>query len=152
MPKQYIEIVVALVIAAASGLGLIEAGEYPGESSYVPLAVLIFSILLAVAWMAQSLVSLRRQAVALAIQRKEVVRFLLFASVAVGYGVCFYLVGFYTSTFLMIPLAAGLLGYRRWKVSVATAAVFLIVLNIVFNLLLKTPLPPELIFRLKEVL
>lgn len=152
MPKQYIEIGVALVIVVASALGMADARNYPGASGYVPIAVLIFSIILALIWIGQSIISLRRNAEPLSINRTGIVRFSIFSCVAVLYAICFSLIGFYTSTLLMIPLVSGLLGYRHWKVSFSTSVVFLVVLNLVFNLLLKTPLPPELIMRLKDLL
>ena len=152
MPKQYIEILVALIIVILSALGLVDAQKYPGESGYVPIVVLISSIILAVVWIGQSIVSVRRNAEALSFQRAETIRFAIFVGIAICYAFCFYLIGFYTSTFLMVPLVAVLLGYRRWRVLIPTAALFLVVLNLVFNLMLKTPLPPELLFRLKDIL
>jgi len=152
MPKQYIEIAVALIVVLASIWGVSDALNYPGESGYVPVAVLFFSILLAVVWIGQSFFSLRRRPEKLAVQRHEAKRFLLFSATAILYAICFGTIGFYSSTLLLIPFAAAILGYRHWKVSIPTAVVFLVVLNIVFNLLLKTPLPPELIFSLKGLL
>lgn len=152
MAKQYIEIVIALLVALAFGLGLLEAIDYPGKSGYVPVAVLIFSIILSIIWLGQSITSLRRTPEVLSVKRAEALRFAIFVSIAILYALGFYLVGFYTSTLLMIPITAGLLGFRRWKVTIGTAFVYLIILNVVFNLLLKTPLPPELIFRLKDML
>ncbi len=151
MPKQYIEILVALLIVIISALGMMDAAQYPGESSYVPVVVLSLSIVLSVVWIGQAVMSLRRHAEILSINRLELIRFLIFVSIAIVYGLCFYLVGFFTSTLFMVPIAATLLGYRQWKVLLPTAVVFLIILNLVFNFMLKTPLPPELLFRLKDL-
>lgn len=152
MPKQYVEIAVALLIAFASSLGLVEAIDYPGESGYVPIAVLIFSIILSIIWIGQSILSLRSTSEVLSIKRTELLRFVGFVAIAILYALGFYLIGFYTSTLLMIPIAAGFLGYRRWKTALTTAIVYLVILNIVFNLLLQTPLPSELVLKLKDML
>ncbi len=151
MPKQYIEILVALLIAIISAWGMTDAAQYPGESSYVPVVVLSLSILLSVVWIGQTVMSLRHCAETLSINRLEMVRFVIFVSIAIIYGCCFYLIGFFTSTLFMVPIAATLLGYRQWKVLIPTSIVFLIILNLVFSLMLKTPLPPELLFRLKDL-
>lgn len=68
MPKQYIEIIIALIVVIFSTLGLVDATNYPAESGYAPITVLTFSIILALNRMGHSAFSLRCHTSALALK------------------------------------------------------------------------------------
>jgi hypothetical protein len=145
---KIVELAVALVVLALAALGLADATEFPPTSAYLPIAVLGLTCLLSFAWAVQSVLAIRREPPTLRLDPAETRRLLTLAGLALLYALAIVHVGFFTSTFLFIPLAAFLLGYRSARGLIVSTAAFALLLYAVFGLLLRTPLPPELILRL----
>lgn len=145
---KVVELVVALVVVALAAAGIAEATEFPVASAYLPFAVLGLACGLGLAWAVQSVLAIRREPPSFRLDPAETRRLLTLAGLALLYAFAIVTIGFFTATFIFIPLAAFLLGYRSVRgLAIATAA-FALLLYAVFGLLLRTPLPPELILRL----
>ena len=145
---KVVELVIALVILALAAAGIAEATGFPVASAYLPFAVLGLTCLLSFAWAVQSVLAIRRERPSLRLDPAETRRLLTLAGLSLLYALAITEIGFFTSTFIFIPLSAFLLGYRSVRgLAIATAA-FALLLYAVFGLLLRTPLPPELILRL----
>lgn len=145
---KLVELVVALVILALAALGLVDAMGFPPTSAYLPISVLGLTCLLSLAWALQSLLAIRRERPTLRLDPAETRRLLTLAALSLLYALGIVYVGFFTSTFIFIPLSAFLLGYRSARGLVISTVAFALLLYAVFGLLLRTPLPPELILQL----
>lgn len=145
---KVVELVTALVILALAAAGIAQATGFPVASAYLPMAVLGLACFLSLAWAVQSILAIRREPPSFRLDPAETRRLLTLAGLSLLYAFAIVEIGFFTSTFIFIPLSAFLLGYRSAKgLAIATAA-FALLLYAVFGLLLRTPLPPELILRL----
>ena len=145
---KIVELVVALVILGLSVLGLVDTTGFPRASAYLPTAVLGLACALSLAWVVQSVLAIRRERPTLRLDPARTRRLLTLAALSLLYAVAIVGIGFFTSTMLFIPLSALLLGYRNAGGLVIATAAFAVLLYTVFGLLLRTPLPPELILRL----
>jgi putative tricarboxylic transport membrane protein len=145
---KIVEFVVALVVLALAALGLVEAAAFPRASAYLPTAVLGLTCVLSLAWAAQSVAGMVRERPRLRLDPAETRRLLTLAALSLLYAAGIVEVGFFTSTALFIPLSALLLGYRDARGLVISTVAFAILLYAVFGLLLRTPLPPELVLQL----
>ena len=148
MRKQYIEIIVALAIIVICGAGFLGVREYRGQSSLMPVVVLGLMALLSMIWLGQSLWQLRQSQETMRAEGPQLMRFVLFVAGVVLYVICLTYIGFFTATLLMVPLLSAALGYRNFKLTLPVSMAFVAILYAVFVLLLKIPLPPELISRL----
>lgn len=145
---KIVELAVALIVLVLSLLGLTEATGFTRASAYLPTAVLGFTAFLSVIWAIQSIIAIRREVPSFAVDPAEARRMVTLAVISVLYALSIGWVGFFTSTVVFLPLASVSLGYRNViGVAIATLA-FMALLYAVFHLLLKTPLPPELILEL----
>lgn len=145
---KIIELVVALVVVAFAALGLVEASGFPRASSYLPTAVLGLTCLLGLAWAAQSVLALRREPPTIRVDRTEARRLITLAVLAPLYVLAIEQIGFFTSTFVFLPLAGFALGYTSLRGLAVSTLAFMALLYAVFGLLLRTPLPPERLFQL----
>lgn len=145
---KIVELTVALIVFVLSALGLTEATSFTRASAYLPTAVLGFACFLSAIWAIQSVVSIRRERPALAVDPSEARRMITLAVLSALYALAIGWIGFFTSTIIFLPLAGVLLGYRNVIGLVIATAAFLALLYAVFGLLLNTPLPPELILQL----
>jgi len=75
-------------------------------------------------------------------------RFVLILAVGAAYVAGFVWLGFFTSTVIMVPAVAWMLGYREPKVILLTTLSITLVLYAVFRLLLGVPLPEEALWSL----
>jgi hypothetical protein len=145
---KIVELVIALVVLALAEAGLVAATDFPRASAYLPVAVLGLTCALSLAWAVQSVLAIRREPPTLRLDPAETRRLLTLAGLSLLYALAIVELGFFTSTIVFIPLAGLLLGYRDARgLAIATAAFFLL-LYAVFGLLLRTPLPPELVLQL----
>ncbi len=145
---KVLELVIALVVLALAAAGIVQATEFPVASAYLPFAVLGLACALSLAWAVQSVLAIRREPPSFRLDPAETRRLLTLAGLSLIYALAIVEIGFFTATFIFIPLTAFLLGYRSVRgIAIATAA-FALLLYAVFGLLLRTPLPPELILRL----
>lgn len=145
---KIVELVVALVVTALAALGLVDALGFPRASAYLPTAVLGLTCALGLAWAAQSVMAMRRERPTLRLDPAETRRLLTLAALSLLYVLGIVEIGFFTATILFIPLAGLLLGYRNARGLVISTAAFALLLYAVFGLLLRTPLPPELVLQL----
>lgn len=146
--RAAIELAAALGVGAISVFGVVEASRYHGASSYMPLAVTGLSVALAGVWAVQSALALARgRGAYFTIPAPVMVRFAIVVAAVVLYVVGIGSVGFFTSTVVMVPGLAMLIGYRNVPVALIATAGFCAVLYGVFRLLLAVPLPPERLFQ-----
>jgi hypothetical protein len=144
---KIVELVFALVLLVSAALGLVEALGFPRDSVYLPAAVLALTCALSLAWAAQSVLALRREPPTLRIDRAEARRLVTLAALSLVYALAIETIGFFTSSALFIPGAAVALGYRSARGIALCTVAFILLLYAVFGMLLKTPLPPELILE-----
>lgn len=145
---KVVELVIALVVLALAAAGIAQAIGFPVASAYLPVAVLGLACVLSFTWAVQSVQAIRREPPSFRLDPAETRRLLTLAGLSLLYAFAIVAIGFFTATLIFIPLAAFLLGYRSVRgLAIATAA-FALLLYSVFGLLLRTPLPPELILRL----
>lgn len=146
--RAAVELAVALGVGAISVAGVLEASGYRAGSSTMPLAVTAFAAALSAVWAVQAGTALARGTWGrLEVTGGAVRRFALVVAATVLYVLAVTHVGFFTSTLVMVPLFAFAIGYRNLKVALAATAGFCVVLYGVFRLLLKIPLPQEVLLR-----
>lgn len=146
MTKQTVELIVASVVGALCAGGLVEAWGYSDQSSYMPIAVLAFAACMSLIWASQSALGLvRGRTDRLAVEEPILARFAFIVGATVAYVLGVTWLGFFTSTLIMVPIMAAVLGYRHWTVSLTATVAFVAVLYGVFRLLLSIPLPEEAI-------
>ena len=75
-------------------------------------------------------------------------RLLVLAGLTGAYTVSIPWLGFYTATFLAIPVISGAIGYRNLPAMLLSSCVFTVVVYGIFKLFLAVPLPEELVVRL----
>ena len=152
MTKRTLELVAATLVAIVFAALFLEALTYRGRSSYVPSAATALGFVMCLFWM----ISARRLSpeegdMPLPVTGVDLRRFGLIVLAGFLYLLGFAWLGFFTSTLIVVPVLAALLGYRNWKVLLVTTIGFVILLYGVFRLLLSVPLPPEAILTLMGV-
>lgn len=149
MRQASVEFGFASVGAVLSVLGLMHAVDFPRSSAYLPTAVLSLLTTLLVLWAIKAFVSLHREGGdVLCFQKVEVKRFAVLVAASILLISFAPLLGFVTSFFIFVPVTGYVLGYRKWQGLVLAAIVFTILIYLVFEVLLSSPLPPELFLRL----
>jgi hypothetical protein len=149
MNKQTVELTVALAVGALCAGGLVESWGYSGQSSYMPIAVLAFAACMSLIWAAQSALGLVRGSTErMDVEGPVLARFAFLVVAIVAYVLGVTWLGFFTSTLIMVPVVAAVLGYRHWAVSLTATLAFVAVLYGVFRLLLSIPLPEEAVLGL----
>lgn len=129
------------LVALAGGIILWDTGSYSGASAYFPRTV--GGALVALSAIS-SVVAFRKPAKdgsEAPLNRGIPGLILLFAYIWIS-----QYVGFLTSTIWFVPALALLGGERRWAYFAILTAGFAAALFLVFVMLFKQPLPPELIF------
>lgn len=152
MPRQIVEIAVAAVIFVASGFGIRQALTFTGAAAYMPVVVLGFAMILCCIWAAQSLISLRRERIDIVVKIDEFRRLIIIAALSLVYVLMIPVLGFFSATVLFIPITAFWLGLRNLKVIALATVGFTGLLYVTFNMVLNTPLPPELIGQLAGII
>lgn len=146
--RAVIELVAALGVGAISVLGVVEASRYNGASSYMPLAVTGLAVALSGVWAVQAALALARGGGgSFDIGAHLLARFAIIVAAVIAYVAGIGTIGFFTSTFIMVPGLAILIGYRNIPVALLSTVGFCVVLYAVFRLLLSIPLPPERLFQ-----
>lgn len=152
MTKRTLELVAAALVAVVFAALFLEAMTYRGRSSYVPSAATALGFVMCLFWMISALrLSPEKGDAPLPVTREDLGRFSLILFAGLLYMIGFAWIGFFTSTLIVVPVLAAVLGYRNWKVLVVTTIGFVILLYGVFRLLLSVPLPPEAILALMGV-
>jgi len=144
MKKAVVEIAAGATMLVVSGLALMEALRYSGESGMMPRGVSAAMVLLSAIWLIQSARLLRRaDGPVLTITPKQVrhAALLLVAGLALVFGMRF--IGFFTTAAILVPALGYAVGYRNFRGLAVATLLFVGMLVGVFKLLLSVPLPPE---------
>lgn len=126
-----------LLLIAASLILIVVGITLPLGAALFPITVLGAICVLSAVLMAQSF--LRREAGDAAFEQVQKVMLGMFCVLA--YLLAVATLGFYVSTFLMIPLMSTTFGYRRWLHSVLGSALFTVMLYLLFDMAMGRSLP-----------
>ncbi len=153
--RPCLEAAAAALVLGLSGLALAQAIEFPGNAKHFPSAVLALSMALSLVWLVQSAIALHARAsrpAAVASDGAALRRLLIVVAATILYVVATEFLGFLTATAVFVPLTAIALGIDRIKVIVPSAAVFVLGLYVLFDLVLRRPMPPEAPVRIMTLL
>lgn len=142
--KKSVEIIAAILFAAAFAALFAEARSYAGRSSYMPMAATGLGFVMCCLWALHEMrlpAGARRDTSGLS--HGETRRLAVVLAAGALYVAGFAWLGFFTTTALIVPGLAALMGYRDWKVLLPAVIAFIAVLFVVFRLLLSVPLPDE---------
>ena len=139
-------IAAAVVMLGASAL-LIWAVKMPTMSAMLPVAMLVFLIVLGAIMLVKNVIALRRGAAKQArlVQRPKRAFGAFFGIVA--YTVLVPLIGFYTSTIVMVPAVAWVFGYRNSARLMLGTAIFAASVFLVFSVAMGQQFPAEFFLR-----
>ena len=140
------EVTAALVVIATSVFLLSKAAELPPESSQFPNAVLRIMIVLALVFGSRGLVKNWKSYSAREVF-KDRARFFYSVGIIITYAICVDVVGFYSSTIVMLPATAFLFGYRDARTVAITTMSLVAALFVLFTLLLGRTFPTEFFLR-----
>ena len=144
MNRRLVELAAAGVFAALFAFLFFEGIGYSGRSAYMPTAATGIGLLMCCFWALKSVRMLAAgQAEHFDVKVSDGLRFALILAAGSIYVIGFIWLGFFTSTVIMVPAVAWVLGYREPKVIALTTLGFTFVLYVVFRLLLAIPLPRE---------
>lgn len=146
MNQDLSELIAALGVAALAAAGLVHALGFPRSSAYLPVAVTGLALTLAIIWAGQSVRHMRRRTRMVDVDPMHLRRLALMVGAALLYVAAVGAVGFFTASALFVVITALVLGMRRLRTILATAACFTLALYLVFVVLLDRPLPPERLF------
>lgn len=147
LKKIYVEAVFSAASVTLCALGLHQAWQYEGETGLLPRAVLLISLILTALWLVKVLWRcVHDSGPTIEFNALSVKRVVVLVLAGAGLMIGFNSLGFYTTTALVVPLTAVGLGYRDIKGLLIGTGLFVLLLVAVFYLLLKVPLPPELLF------
>ena len=135
-----------LVLIAVSAYLLSMALEMPGASGMLPVFMLVLSMVLAVILIAGSIRRrLNGDAAKAFFHDKK--RFFTAAALVCVYIPCVEILGFYTSTTILISLTSWLFGYRNVKVIAAATVGFVGGMLAIFTLVMSANFPAEFFLR-----
>ncbi len=135
-----------LVLIAVSAYLLSVALEMPGASGMLPVFMLVLSMALAVILIVGSIRRrLDGQAVKAFFHDRK--RFFIAATLVCVYIPCVEILGFYTSSTILIPLTSWLFGYRNIKVITAATLGFVGGMLAIFTLVMSANFPTEFFLR-----
>lgn len=144
MSKPAIELTAGLVFTVVSLMGLYEVWEYTNESGFLPKIILWIMLALSLIWCIQSLIGISIREKVDESQNLYWNRFGALVFLSGIYIVGIFYVGVITSTLIFIPVSSVLLGYSKVRSVFITAVVYSVLILIIFRLVLRVPLPPEI--------
>lgn len=134
--------IAAIVIMLGASALLVEAARMPTMSAMLPIAMLVFLIGLAATMLVKNVTAQRRGVVqARLVQRPKRAIGAYFAIVI--YSLLVSLIGFYTSTVLMVPLVGWIFGYRNLPRLMLATAIFVGSIFLIFNFAMGQEFPVE---------
>ena len=134
--------IAAIVIMLGASALLVEAARMPTMSAMLPIAMLVFLIGLAATMLVKNVTAQRRGVVqARLVQRPKRAIGAYFAIVI--YSLLVSLIGFYTSTVLMVPLVGWIFGYRNLPRLMLATVIFVGSIFLIFNLAMGQEFPVE---------
>ncbi|KPQ20504.1 MULTISPECIES: tripartite tricarboxylate transporter TctB family protein [unclassified Halomonas] len=143
------DLIVGLVVIVGASYLLTFALDMPPMSSVLPIAMLGALIVLSLLMVLRTLINIRNG-------RSMAHRYQVFVNKRRFFGITFAilayslgvsLIGFYTTTAMMIPAVAWCFGYRHIKRLLLADLIFTGGLAIIFVLLMGQDLPPEFFIR-----
>ena len=140
------ESLISIFLFGGSVGAFIFIDTFPGASAIFPRMVTGLAILLTAILVVKA--SMRSDG-----GRERVQFFINIPRFAIGSGVMFlYLlsvnhVGYFTSTALFIPILAYLLSYKKLISSIILTAIYIAAIYLIFVVIFKTTLPPEIILQ-----
>ena len=144
VPKPVVELLFALLVGALCIVGYFEAAGYRGQSAYLPVAVMVLGVLLSTIWAVKSGFLLWKAPEAAASEAEvSWSKLVAFVFSVLVYALSVPVIGFFTMTLVFVPVVAFILGYRKTWVLLATPALFVGVLYVLFRQVLQVPLPNE---------
>ncbi|GHC28288.1 tripartite tricarboxylate transporter TctB family protein [Aidingimonas halophila] len=149
MNRLTFECVSGLVVLAASVAGLVESLSFNKQSAILPVAVTALACALSTIWLVTSAVAfLRGSGERIELDTREIMKLIMILLTALAYVYLMVLIGFFTTTLIVVPALAFMAGYRNAKVLTAATVGFVVILYGVFRGLLSVPLPDDILFSL----
>ncbi|MEB8431046.1 tripartite tricarboxylate transporter TctB family protein [Cocleimonas sp. KMM 6892] len=140
------ELVAMVLIFFAGAILLLDAKDLPKESALLPIAMLVFMMLLALVLFFTTLRKLHKKEEQKPLIAKPA-RFLGVIVTTIFYAIAVDNLGFYTSTAIMVPLTSWAFGYRRWAHLLISAVVFVGILFLIFHVAMNRQFPTEFFLR-----
>lgn len=143
------DLIAGIVIVLAAGALLLRTAGMPAMTALLPVSMLSVLVLLGVFLIARCVIRLKRQGDAYAPTQvfDNARRFLGIAASIALYVAGVALLGFYTTTAVMIPAVAWCFGYRSLKGLLLADLIFTGGIAIIFVLLMGQELPTEFFLR-----
>ncbi|WP_342596200.1 tripartite tricarboxylate transporter TctB family protein [Salinicola lusitanus] len=133
-------VVVCIALMGASIAFIVMGAGLPLESAMFPLGVLGVVCVLSVVLLVQSCLQDRKREAGEG-HPESLGKVVLGLFCVLVYLVAVAKLGFYASTFLMIPLMSAAFGYRRWERSLFGSALFTVMLYLLFDMAMGRSLP-----------
>lgn len=150
MNRNIVELFAAVLVCVFFAFALVEAWSYKGQSSYMPVAVTGFAVVMAGIWITQSVWKLATLASPAVFDPSsgDMLRFGAILIVMTIYVLGVTYLGFFSTTIVMVPVLAFLAGYRNLPATALGTILFVVGLYAVFRLLLSIPLPQDRLLNL----
>lgn len=138
--------IAGIVIILAAAALLFQAVKMPTMSAMLPVAMLVFLIVLGAILLGRNVIAQRRGVTQAPVVRRPKRAFSAYFAM-VAYAVLVPLIGFYTSTVLMVPIVAWAFGYRNPARLLLATAIFVGSVYAVFNFAMGQQFPAEFFLR-----
>ena len=138
--------IAAIVIMLGASALLVEAVPMPTMSAMLPIAMLVFLIGLGAIMLVRNVIVRRKGMVQERLVRRPKRAIGAYFAIVI-YTLLVSLIGFYTSTALMVPLVGWIFGYRNLPRLMLATAIFVGSIFVIFNLAMGQQFPVEFFVR-----
>jgi len=138
--------IAAIVIILGASALLVEAVPMPTMSAMLPIAMLVFLIGLGAIMLVRNVIVRRKGVVQERLVRRPKRAIGAYFAIVI-YTLSVSLIGFYTSTVLMVPLVGWIFGYRNLPRLMLATAIFVGSIFVIFNLAMGQQFPVEFFLR-----
>lgn len=138
--------IAAIVIILGASALLVEAVPMPTMSAMLPIAMLVFLIGLGAIMLVRNVIVRRKGVVQERLVRRPKRAIGAYFAIVI-YTLSVSLIGFYTSTVLMVPLVGWIFGYRNLPRLMLATAIFVGSIFVIFNLAMGQEFPVEFFLR-----
>lgn len=138
--------IAAIVIMLGASALLVEAVPMPTMSAMLPIAMLVFLIGLGAIMLVRNVIVRRKGVVQERLVRRPKRAIGAYFAIVI-YTLLVSLIGFYTSTVLMVPLVGWIFGYRNLPRLMLATAIFVGGIFVIFNLAMGQQFPVEFFVR-----
>ena len=138
--------IAAIVIMLGASALLVEAVPMPTMSAMLPIAMLVFLIGLGAIMLVRNVIVRRKGMVQERLVRRPKRAIGAYFAIVI-YTLLVSLIGFYTSTVLMVPLVGWIFGYRNLPRLMLATAIFVGGIFVIFNLAMGQQFPVEFFVR-----